>query len=173
MVGVVDADLGSPCRDPRAARWYLPTAQPGYWPRRPHRQEGIGLLQTFQPDHSGHEGDRFGRRRDLYAREIAERERAGLSRFRAPCRHHRRAATRAEATARTRDGLPRRAPSDPDIAVLGPGRGAAAGADRRPPPLPAVCAGGRKSDIQRFVRTMLADGPKQRGTVRVAVDIDP
>ena len=33
--------------------------------------------------------------------------------------------------------------------------------------------GGRKSDIQRFVRTMLADGPKQRGTVRVAVDIDP
>ena len=33
--------------------------------------------------------------------------------------------------------------------------------------------GERRSDIQAYVRTMLATGPKQRGTVRVQVDIDP
>jgi primosomal protein N' (replication factor Y) len=33
--------------------------------------------------------------------------------------------------------------------------------------------GERKSHLQGFVRKMLADGPKVRGSVRVQVDIDP
>jgi len=33
--------------------------------------------------------------------------------------------------------------------------------------------GARKSDMQGFVRAMLAKGPKARGTTRVSVDIDP
>ena len=33
--------------------------------------------------------------------------------------------------------------------------------------------GERRSDMQGFVRKLLAEGPKQRGSVRVQVDIDP
>ena len=33
--------------------------------------------------------------------------------------------------------------------------------------------GERRSDMQGFIRAMLAAGPKQRGSVRVQVDIDP
>ena len=33
--------------------------------------------------------------------------------------------------------------------------------------------GERRSDIQSYVRAMLAAGPKPRGSVRVQVDIDP
>ena len=33
--------------------------------------------------------------------------------------------------------------------------------------------GEKRSDMQGYIRTMLAQGPKQRGTVRVSVDIDP
>jgi primosomal protein N' (replication factor Y) (superfamily II helicase) len=33
--------------------------------------------------------------------------------------------------------------------------------------------GERRSDMQRFIRAMLAKGPKPRGSIRVQVDIDP
>ena len=33
--------------------------------------------------------------------------------------------------------------------------------------------GERRSDMQGFIRALLAAGPKIRGSVRVAVDIDP
>jgi primosomal protein N' (replication factor Y) len=33
--------------------------------------------------------------------------------------------------------------------------------------------GERRSDMQGYIRAMLAAGPKIRGSVRVAVDIDP
>ena len=33
--------------------------------------------------------------------------------------------------------------------------------------------GEKRADMQGFIRTMLAEGPKQRGSVRVQVDIDP
>ena len=33
--------------------------------------------------------------------------------------------------------------------------------------------GGKKSDMQAYLRAMLCGGPKVRGTVRVSVDIDP
>jgi primosomal protein N' (replication factor Y) len=33
--------------------------------------------------------------------------------------------------------------------------------------------GGRRSDIQAFLRATLAAGPKLRGSVRIQVDIDP
>ena len=33
--------------------------------------------------------------------------------------------------------------------------------------------GERRADMQGFIRAMLAEGPKLRGSVRVQVDIDP
>jgi primosomal protein N' (replication factor Y) len=33
--------------------------------------------------------------------------------------------------------------------------------------------GERRTDMQAFIRAMLTDGPRPRGSVRVQVDIDP
>ena len=36
-----------------------------------------------------------------------------------------------------------------------------------------IVHGERRSDMQGYIRSLLAAGPKVRGSVRVAVDIDP
>jgi primosomal protein N' (replication factor Y) len=81
------------------------------------------------------------------------------------------AGTRAEAEAHAR-GLRRAAPDAHDLHVLGPAEAPLAliaGRHR----FRLLVHGERRSDIQSFVRAMLAAGPRQRGSVRVHVDIDP
>ena len=59
-----------------------------------------------------------------------------------------------------------------DIQVLGPAEAPLAliaGRHR----FRLLVQGERRSDIQAYVRAMLAAGPKLRGSVRVQVDIDP
>ncbi|MGB5801954.1 MAG: hypothetical protein WBG88_17780, partial [Mesorhizobium sp.] len=59
-----------------------------------------------------------------------------------------------------------------DIVVLGPAEAPLAliaGRHR----FRLLIHGQRRADMQGFVRTMLAAGPKVRGSVRVQVDIDP
>lgn len=81
------------------------------------------------------------------------------------------AQTRAEAENHAR-ALRRAAPSSPQISVLGPAEAPLAlvrGRHR----FRLLIHGTRKADIQGFIRAMLAEGPKERGSVRVQVDIDP
>jgi primosomal protein N' (replication factor Y) len=81
------------------------------------------------------------------------------------------AQTKAEAEAHAR-GLRRSAPESSDIHVLGPAEAPLAliaGRHR----YRLLVQGSRRADIQGFVRALLAAGPKQRGSVRVQVDIDP
>jgi primosomal protein N' (replication factor Y) len=171
MVGVVDADLGLANGDPRAAErtFQLLSQVTGRAGRT--GKKSLGLLQTFQPDHPVMKAIVSGDAETFYAREIAERERAGLPPFGRLAGIIVSAATRAEAETHAR-AMRRAAPPDPDVSVLGPAEAPLAliGGRHR---FRLLVQGGRKSDIQSFVRKMLADGPKQRGTVRVAVDIDP
>ena len=168
---MVDADLGLANGDPRAAErtFQLLSQVTGRAGRT--GKKSLGLLQTFQPDHPVMKAIVSGDAETFYAREIAERERAGLPPFGRLAGIIVSAATRAEAETHAR-AMRRAAPPDPDISVLGPAEAPLAllGGRHR---FRLLVQGGRKSDIQGFVRTMLADGPKQRGTVRVAVDIDP
>ena len=64
------------------------------------------------------------------------------------------------------------APHAPDIHVLGPAEAplALVGGRHR---FRLLVQGERRAPLQDFIRRMLADAPKPRGTVRVAVDIDP
>ena len=81
------------------------------------------------------------------------------------------AASRAEAEGHAR-GLRRAAPQATDLFVLGPAEAPLSllGGRHR---FRLLIQGERRADMQGFIRTMLAEGPKQRGSVRVQVDIDP
>ena len=171
MVGVVDADLGLANGDPRAAErtFQLLSQVTGRAGRTGKKSKG--LLQTFQPEHPVMRAIVSGDAESFYEREIAERERAGLPPFGRLAGIVVSAVTRPEAESHAR-GLRRAAPQAADISVLGPAEA----------PLALVAGryrfrllvhGERRSDMQSFVRQMLADGPKVRGSVRVSVDIDP
>jgi len=171
LVGVVDADLGLANGDPRAAErtFQLLSQVTGRAGRT--GQKSLGLLQTYQPDHPVIRAIVSGDAERFYEKEIAERELAHLPPFGRLAGIVVSAQTRAEAEAHAR-GLRRAAPDARDIHVLGPAEAPLAliaGRHR----FRLLVQGERRSDIQSFIRAMLATGPKQRGSVRVQVDIDP
>ena len=171
LVGVVDADLGLANGDPRAAErtFQLLSQVTGRAGRTGKKSQG--LLQTFQPDHPVMRAIVSGDAEAFYEREIAERERAALPPFGRLAGVIVSAATRAESEAHAR-GLRRAAPEASDLFVLGPAEAPLAliGGRHR---FRLLIQGERRADMQGFIRAMLADGPKPRGSVRVQVDIDP
>ncbi|MER9317413.1 primosomal protein N' [Mesorhizobium sp. M0659] len=171
LVGVVDADLGLANGDPRAAErtFQLLSQVTGRAGRT--GKKSLGLLQTFQPDHPVMRAIVSGDAEAFYEREIAERERAVLPPFGRLAGVIVSAVTRAEAEGHAR-GLRRAAPQASDLFVLGPAEAPLSllGGRHR---FRLLIQGEKRADIQGFIRTMLAEGPKQRGSVRVQVDIDP
>ena len=173
LVGVVDADLGLANGDPRAAeRTFQLLAQVTGRAGRTGKQEPRPA-PDLPARASGHAGAIVsGDAEAFYEREIAERERAGLPPFgrlaalivSAPTRGRgRRACPRAARAPR---------PQAADIAVLGPAEAPLAlirGRHR----FRLLVHGERRADMQGFIRAMLADGPRERGGLRVQVDIDP
>lgn len=171
LVGVVDADLGLANGDPRAAErtFQLLSQVTGRAGRT--GKKSLGLLQTYQPDHPVMRAIISGDAQAFYEREIEERERSGLPPFGRLGSLIISAATRIEAENHAR-ALRRAAPTSPQISVLGPAEAPLAlvrGRHR----FRLLVHGTRKADIQGFIRAMLAAGPKERGSVRVQVDIDP
>jgi primosomal protein N' (replication factor Y) (superfamily II helicase) len=171
LVGVVDADLGLANGDPRAAERTFQllsqvTGRAGRTGKKSH-----GLLQTYQPEHPVMRAIISGDAEAFYEKEIAERERAGLPPFGRLAGIIVSALTRAEAESHAR-ALRRAAPSSSDIYVLGPAEAPLAliGGRHR---FRLLVQGQRRSDMQGYIREMLASGPKLRGSVRVSVDIDP
>ncbi|MDP3895266.1 MAG: primosomal protein N', partial [Mesorhizobium sp.] len=171
LVGVVDADLGLANGDPRAAErtFQLLSQVTGRAGRSGHKSRG--LLQTYQPDHPVMRAIVSGDVEAFYEREIAERERTGLPPFGRLAGIIVSAATKAEAESHAR-ALRRAAPEARDLHVLGPAEAPLAliGGRHR---FRLLVQGEKKSPIQAYVRKMLADAPRPRGSVRVAVDIDP
>lgn len=171
LVGVVDADLGLANGDPRAAErtFQLLSQVTGRAGRT--GKKSLGLLQTYQPDHPVMRAIVSGDSEAFYEREIVERERSALPPFGRLAGIIVSADNRTDAEAHAR-GLRRAAPKAADIFVLGPAEAplALVGGRHR---FRLLVHGERKADIQGFVRSMLADGPKLRGSVRMSVDIDP
>ncbi|MDQ6437277.1 primosomal protein N' [Mesorhizobium sp. LHD-90] len=171
LVGVVDADLGLANGDPRAAErtFQLLSQVTGRAGRT--GKKSAGLLQTFQPDHPVMRALVSGDAEAFYEREIAERERSALPPFGRLAGIVVSAETKAEAESHARQ-LRRAAPPAKDISLLGPAEAPLAliaGRHR----FRLLAHGERKSDMQAFLRALLAAGPKPRGSVRVQVDIDP
>lgn len=171
LVGVLDADLGLSTGDPRAAErtFQLLSQVTGRAGRTGKASRGV--LQTYQPDHPVIQAIISGDHEEFYRREVAERERAQLPPFGRLAGVIVTAATRADAEsyARTLRGA---APSVSEVNILGPAEAPMAlvrGRHR----FRLLIHGSRQSDMQAYVRTMLAKAPKPRGSVRVQIDIDP
>ncbi|MEJ5020396.1 primosomal protein N' [Ochrobactrum vermis] len=171
LVGVVDADLGLANGDPRAAERTFQllnqvTGRAGRTGRK-----SLGLIQTYQPDHPVMRAIVSGDTEAFYAREIEERERSVLPPFGRLAALIISADNRPDAENHAR-ALRRAAPSSSEISVLGPAEAPLAlvrGRHR----FRILVHGTKRADIQGFIRALLAGGPKERGSVRVQVDIDP
>ncbi|AVH42846.1 primosomal protein N' [Agrobacterium tumefaciens] len=171
LVGIVDADLGLANGDPRAAERTFQllsqvTGRAGRTGLKSH-----GLLQTYQPQHPVMQAIVSGDASAFYEREIVEREKAVLPPFGRLASIIVSADTRAEAETHAR-GLRAAAPQVAGIMLLGPAEAPLAlirGRHR----FRLLVHGRRNSDMQSFLRTLLANGPKERGSVHVQLDIDP
>jgi primosomal protein N' (replication factor Y) len=171
LVGIVDADLGLANGDPRAAERTFQllsqvTGRAGRTGLKSH-----GLLQTYQPQHPVMQAIVSGDSNAFYEREISERERAVLPPFGRLASIIVSAETRQDAENHAR-GMRNAAPQVSGISVLGPAEAPLAlvrGRHR----FRLLVHGRRNSDMQGFLRAMLSQSPKERGSVQVQLDIDP
>ncbi|AJY46096.1 primosomal protein N' [Martelella endophytica] len=170
-VGVVDADIGLANGDPRAAErtFQLLSQVTGRAGRTGLASRG--LIQTYQPMHPVMQAIVSGDAEAFYEREIGEREKSGLPPFGRLAAVIVSAETRAEAEVHAR-GLRASAPHGRTISVLGPAEAPLALVRGRYR-FRLLVHGRRTDDIQAYLRAMLENGPKQRGSVRVQLDIDP
>ncbi|WP_275785547.1 primosomal protein N' [Pararhizobium gei] len=171
FVGIVDADIGLANGDPRAAErtFQLLSQVTGRAGRT--GLKSLGLLQTYQPQHPVMQAIVSGDSAAFYEREIGEREKALLPPFGRLASIIVSADTRADAESHAR-GLRQAAPKVGGISILGPAEAPLAlirGRHR----FRLLVHGRRNSDMQAFVKTMMANGPKMRGSVSVQLDIDP
>ncbi|HMK88445.1 MAG TPA: primosomal protein N' [Methylocystis sp.] len=188
LVGVVDSDLGLGSGDPRAAeRTFQLLAQVTGRAGRGD-QPGRALLQTYQPEHPVIRALLSGDAEKFYAQEIALRERAGLPPFGrlaaliVSAKDAALAEGHARALARSAHGLPATdrykvsalggLPEDDEILVLGPAE-APISLLRGRFRFRLLVKAPRRSDLQGFLRDLLAAGPPERGGVRVQVDVEP
>jgi primosomal protein N' (replication factor Y) len=171
LVGIVDADLGLGSGDPRAAEksFQLLHQVVGRAGREVGR--GQGFIQTHQPDHPVMRALISGDREAFYAAEIAAREKSSYPPFGRLASLVVSAPERASA-----EGFARRlataAPASEQVRVLGPAEAPIAlirGRHR----FRLLAKSARSFDLSDYLRTWLAGAPKQKGGVRLEVDIDP
>lgn len=171
MVGVVDADLGLANGDPRAAErtFQLLSQVTGRAGRT--GKKSVGLLQTFQPEHPVMQAIVSGDMDAFYEKQIEERERGKMPPFGRLASIIISAATRLEAENHGR-ALRAAAPAAQDLLVLGPAEAPLAlvrGRHR----FRILVHGGPRTNIQAYLRQMIAAAPNPRGSVRVQLDVDP
>lgn len=171
LVGIVDADIGLANGDPRAAERTFQllsqvTGRAGRTGLKSH-----GLLQTYQPQHPVMQAIVSGDAEAFYEREIIERERAALPPYGRLVSIIVSADNRADAETHARQ-LRQAAPAESGIAILGPAEAPMAlirGRHR----FRLLVHGRKTSDMQGFVAAMLKNGPKERRSIQVQVDVDP
>ncbi len=188
LVGVIDGDLGLASGDPRAAERTFQTLQQVTGRAGRGDRPGVGVLQTFQPDHPVIRALVCGDAERFYAEETEQRERAGLPPFgrlaalivsgpdRAGAETHARAIVRAahslpesERWKLTRPGA---LPENGDVAILGPAEAPIAVVRGRHR-FRLLVRAPRAADLQGLLRATLAAAPPARGGVRVDIDVDP
>jgi primosomal protein N' (replication factor Y) len=188
LVGVIDADIGLSSGDFRAAERTFQLLRQVTGRAGRFKTGGLGLIQTWQPDHPVMQALVSGNSDRFYEEEIGQRLKAGLPPFgrlaalivsgkdEAATQTHARALARAAYELPASPGW-RLAPAGAslganEISLLGPAEAPIAvlrGRHR----FRLLVRAPRSADLQGFLRAMLAAGPKERGGIRVEVDIDP
>jgi primosomal protein N' (replication factor Y) len=171
LVGVVDADLGLAHGDPRAAErtFQLLTQVTGRAGRA--GQASRGLLQTYTPEHPVIEALVSGDREAFYANEAETRRRGRLPPFGHLASIIVSAGDRPTAQAYARE-IAMAAPMEEGVRLLGPAEAplAVLRGRHRFRLLAQSDSAGR---LHEWLRIWLATGPKPRGSVKLAVDVDP
>ena len=178
LVGVVDADIGLANGDPRAAERTFQLLQQVTGRAGRGERPGMGLLQSWEPNHPVIRALLSGETERFYQVEIESRRQARLPPFGrlaaviVSAGHRTTSEIHARGLARAALDLIADRHRDAGITVLGPAEAPIAllrGRYRYRLLLMAP----RAADVQTFLREMLAAGPKQRGDLRVDIDIDP
>jgi primosomal protein N' (replication factor Y) len=171
FVGVVDADLGLSNGDPRAAeRTYQLLSQVTGRAGRTGRKSQ-GLIQTYQPEHPVMQALVSGEADMFYERETLERDRAKLPPFGRLASIIISASQRSDAEQHGK-GLRQGAPNQSPFSILGPADAPLALVRGRYR-MRLLIHGPRGADLQGFIRAMIDKGPKERGSLKVQIDIDP
>ena len=170
-VGVVDADLGLANGDPRAAErtFQLLSQVTG----RAGRAGGAskGLLQTYAPDHPVIAAIASGDREAFYEREIALRQSANLPPYSRLVSLIISGEDKRDTDTHARN-LKLSAPAAKDVFLLGPAEAPMALVRGRHRYRLLVHAP-RSFDVQAYIRAWMEQAPKERGTLRVQIDVDP
>ncbi|HEY0145636.1 MAG TPA: primosomal protein N' [Methylovirgula sp.] len=188
LVGVIDADVGLSNGDPRAAERTFQVLQQVTGRAGRMGTLGKALVQTWQPEHPVIRALLSGDAERFYSEETEQRRRAGLPPFgrlaalivsakdRASAENH------ARALVRTAHALPSNPkwklaalgglPQDDEITLLGPAEAPIA-VIRGQHRFRLLVRAPKSADMQGFLRALRATAPPARGSVRVAVDVDP
>ena len=188
LVGVIDADVGLSNGDPRAAERTFQLLQQVTGRAGRGDRPGRGLVQTYQPDHPVIRAIVSGDSERFYREETESRQRAGLPPFgrlaalvvsgndRASAEAHGRALVRAAHALPRSDRWsltrPGDMPGEADLVILGPAEAPIAVVRGRHR-FRLLVKSPKSTDLQGFLRAVLAEAPKERGGVRVQIDVDP
>jgi primosomal protein N' (replication factor Y) len=171
LVGIVDADLGLANGDPRAAErtfqlLYQVSGRAGR-----EAGQGIGFLQTHQPNHPVMRALIACDREAFYASEIDAREKTGYPPFGRLASLVVSAGDRHAAEAHARK-LSACAPHDEAVRLLGPAEAPLALVRGRYR-YRLLAKSARGYDLSAYMRDWLAGAPKTKGDLKLEVDIDP
>jgi primosomal protein N' (replication factor Y) (superfamily II helicase) len=188
LAAVIDADIGLTSGDPRAGERTFQLLQQVTGRAGRFETAGRAYIQTWQPEHPVIRALLSGDAERFYAEEIAQRRHAGLPPFgrlaaiivsakdSAAAQIHARALVQAAYTLPPSDGWwlasAGSLPKADELTLLGPAEAPIAvirGRHR----FRLLVKAPRSVDLQGFLRAWLASGPKEKGSVRVAVDVDP
>ncbi len=188
LVGVIDADVSLSSGDPRAAERTFQLLQQVTGRAGRFDSAGRAFVQSWQPDHPVIRAILSGDVEKFYSEETEQRRRAGLPPFgrlaalivsakdRAAAEDHARALVKAAFSLPVNSKWKLAAlgglPGEDEIMLLGPAEAPIA-VIRGKHRFRLLVRAPRNADLQTFLRAMLATAPPERGSVRVAVDVDP
>jgi primosomal protein N' (replication factor Y) len=171
LVGIVDADLGLANGDPRAAERSFQLLHQVVGRAGREAGQGVGYLQTHQPEHPVMRALIAADRDAFYDTEIASREKTGYPPFGRLAAIVVSGGDRHETESFARK-IAASAPLDEAVRVLGPAEAPLAvvrGRHRQRLLIKAPKA----FDLSGYMRGWLSHAPKTRGTLKIEVDIDP
>jgi primosomal protein N' (replication factor Y) len=171
LVGIVDADLGLANGDPRAAERTFQLLHQVVGRAGREEGQGVGFLQTHQPEHPVMRALIAADREAFYTSEIALREATHYPPFGRLASLVISAADKHAAEAHARR-LAAAAPRADDVRVLGPAEAPLAlvrGRHR----FRLLVKSPRGFDLSAYLRAWIAEVPKAKGDIRLEIDVDP
>jgi len=171
LVGIVDADLGLSNGDPRAAERTFQLLNQVAGRAGRHEGQGIGFLQTHQPEHPVMKALIAQDRDAFYDAEIATRERQGYPPFGRLASLIVTGGDR-HSTEGFAKQIVRAAPHTQDVMILGPAEAPLAVVRGRHR-FRLLIKSARGFDLSGYLREWLAAAPKPKKKLGLEVDIDP